>query len=153
CINAYTLRAMAVDHYENFPVASLLLPKHLRRAVGDIYRFARTADDIADEGDASPEERLRGLAQFRHALDLIDAGPDRHSAPPHAHIFIPLAETMRQHALPSSYFRALLSAFEQDVTKHRYESDAELLDYCRRSADPVGRLLLLLYKRHHHDLL
>jgi len=145
---------MAVDHYENFPVASLLLPRELRAAVRDIYRYARTADDIADEGEVSNHERLRALREFRHALDQIDAalkigkliqaGESIHRPD----IFIPLQQTMWRHDLPSSLFHDLLSAFEQDVVKHRYEDDGELMEYCRHSANPVGRLLLHLYKRH-----
>lgn len=138
---------MAVDHYENFPVASLLLPARLRKAVQDIYRFARTADDIADEGSASDEERLRQLQAYRLALDAIEAGNPQAVAQALKPVFLPLAETIRRHALPVQPFRDLLSAFEQDVDTTRYASDAQLLDYCRRSADPVGRLLLHLYER------
>lgn len=146
---------MAVDHYENFPVASLLLPRALRAAVRDIYRYARTADDIADEGDATPQQRLAGLAEFRAALHAIDPGNAVHHGDVAAgdalhrpDIFLPLQATIARHGLPISLFHDLLSAFEQDVTKHRYEDDAELFDYCRRSADPIGRLLLYLYQTH-----
>lgn len=141
---------MAVDHYENFPVASLLLPRPLRAAVRDIYRYARSADDIADEGDALPEARLAALSKYHEALDLLEQG-ETQEALPHPEIFVPLGETVRRHSLPLSLFRDLLSAFAQDVVKHRYEDDTELLDYCRRSADPVGRLLLHLYDRHSAD--
>ncbi|NYT26225.1 squalene synthase HpnC [Alcaligenaceae bacterium] len=137
---------MAVDHYENFPVASLLLPRKLRSAVRDIYRYARTADDIADEGDAPARERLAALAEYRRALDLIGGSADP-ALLPHPHIFLPLRATIERHGLPLAPLRDLLSAFEQDVVKHRYDDDTELLDYCRRSADPVGRLLLHLYER------
>lgn len=136
---------MAVDHYENFPVASLLLPRPLRAAVRDIYRFARTADDIADEGDATPQARLAALAEYHAALRQFDAAPATRGRLPHAHIFEPLEATVHRHTLPVSLLHDLLSAFEQDIVKHRYENDAELLDYCRRSANPVGRLLLHLY--------
>ncbi|HLT99375.1 MAG TPA: squalene synthase HpnC [Burkholderiaceae bacterium] len=142
---------MAVDHYENFPVASLLLPRELREAVRDIYRFARTADDVADEGDATTEERLAALAEFRRGLDILQGCSPTDLPLPHPHIFVPLAATMARHNLEAELFRDLISAFEQDVVKHRYESDAELLDYCRRSANPVGRLLLQLYDRHRED--
>jgi squalene synthase HpnC len=146
---------MAVDHYENFPVASLLLPRALRAAVRDIYRYARCADDIADEGNASPSERLAELAEFRHGLDCVERDLIEHpvisalhpARLPRPDIFLPLRHTIVRHSLPISLFRDLLSAFEQDVTKHRYENDAELLDYCQRSANPVGRLLLHLYDR------
>ena len=137
---------MAVDHYENFPVASILLPRRLRTAVQDIYRFARSADDIADEGIALPEERLAELARYRTALDRIQA---RFSSPDHsdklAPIFTPLAHTIDQHALPLQPFFDLLSAFEQDVGTGRYRNDYELFDYCARSANPVGLLMLHLY--------
>lgn len=136
---------MAVDHYENFPVASLLLPRALRSAVRDIYWFARTADDLADEGDAPAEERLAALAEYRRALDLLENGTKGAAALPHPAIFEPLQQTIARHDLPLVLFRDLLSAFEQDVVKHRYQDDAELFDYCRRSANPVGRLLLHLY--------
>ena len=144
-VTAYTLTAMAVDHYENFPVASLLLPRKLRTAVRDIYHFARTADDIADEGDAPAHERLAALAEYRHALSLIGNGSADPAALPHPRIFQPLQATIKRHALPLAPLLDLLSAFEQDVVKSSYHDDAELLDYCRRSADPVGRLLLHLY--------
>ncbi|MDO9023376.1 squalene synthase HpnC [Zwartia sp.] len=130
---------MAVDHYENFPVASLLLPRHLRRAVRDIYRFARSADDIADEGDATPEQRLASLQEYRFALEQIASG---HTPPAP---FRELAHTIAQHALPLQPFLDLLSAFEQDIQQKRYLSYDALLDYCRRSANPVGTLMLHLY--------
>jgi len=148
---AYTLPAMAVDHYENFPVASLLLPRALRDAVRDIYRFARTADDVADEGNATAEERLAELAEFRRGLDVLQGCSPTDLPLPHPHIFVPLASTMARHGLSAHLFRDLISAFEQDVVKHRYENDAELLDYCSRSANPVGRLMLQLYERDTHD--
>lgn len=139
---------MAVDHYENFPVASLLLPRELRSAVRDIYRYARSADDIADEGDATPPERLAALAEYRLALNAIASDPAGSGPLPRPEIFDPLRNTMRLHGLPASPFLDLLSAFEQDVVKNRYEDDTDLFDYCRRSANPVGRLLLHLYGRH-----
>ncbi|WP_459614684.1 squalene synthase HpnC [Bordetella sp. 2513F-2] len=138
---------MAVDHYENFPVASLLLPRHLRRAVTDIYRYARAADDVADEGGASDQARLEELAAYRAELHRIGVEPARRE-PGQARlapIFGPLAETIARHQLPITPFLDLLSAFEQDVTVHRYADHAALLDYCARSANPVGRLMLCLY--------
>lgn len=139
-----------VGHYENFPVASWLCPPRLRPAVMAIYHFARTADDLADEGDASAEQRLAELAAFRQALDACLAAPS--GAPTNGrwpHIFGPLGRAMREHALPGALLHDLISAFEQDVrhtaSGHRYASTAELLDYCRLSANPVGRLLLHLY--------
>ena len=138
---------MAVDHYENFPVASLLLPAHLRLAVRDIYRFARNADDLADEGDASPAERLKSLERYRQALHCI-AGQktaDGFGEPEIDLVFAPLAQTIRRHQLPIEPFFNLISAFEQDVVTTRYQDETSLLDYCRRSANPVGRLMLHLY--------
>jgi squalene synthase HpnC len=133
--------AVSIDHYENFPVASRLVPEHLRGAVVAIYRFARAADDIADEGDASDAQRLADLGAFGAQLDRIAAG-ERPGEPP----FNDLADTIRKHQLPLVCFHDLLSAFAQDVTQKRYADFAQLLDYCNRSANPVGRLLLHLYK-------
>lgn len=138
---------MSIDHYENFPVASVLLPARLRPAVQNIYRFARSADDIADEGNAGAEERLQQLAAYRHALHKINIGElTNHDDESLSHVFIPLDKTIREHNLPLQPFYDLLSAFEQDVSKTRYADDIELLDYCRRSANPVGHLMLDLYK-------
>ncbi len=128
---------MGVGHYENFPVASWLMPARLRPAVRAIYRFARTADDVADEGDAPAPQRLAELARLRAVLDRIAAGEDGG--------WPDLAAAVRAHALPLPLLRDLLSAFEQDVTVHRYADYDALYDYCRRSANPVGRLLLALF--------
>lgn len=137
---------MAIDHYENFPVASILLPAHLRAAVHTIYRYARSADDIADEGDALPQERLHQLERYRFALEQIRSGePLQELDPDLKPIFVPLAGTIAQHTLPLQPFMDLLSAFEQDVSVTRYKNNAELMDYCRRSANPVGHLMLHLY--------
>lgn len=133
---------MPVDHYENFPVASLLVPAKLRRPIEVIYRFARSADDIADEGDAAPAERLAALAAYQAELERIAAG-----TPPQTPLFIALGEIVDQHDLPIQLFRDLLDAFAQDVVKKRYADYPELLDYCRRSANPVGRLVLHLFGR------
>ena len=135
---------MPVDHYENFPVASLLLPRRLRRPIEAIYRFARQADDLADEGDARPDERRAALAAFDAQLACIARG-DTPSREPSGPMFDALAATIREHRLPVALFRDLLSAFSQDCIVARYDDDAALLDYCRRSANPVGRLLLILY--------
>lgn len=132
---------MPVDHYENFPVASLLLPAHLRGAVEVIYAFARTADDLADEGDALPDARLDALNAYEAQLDLIGQG-----SPPTAPLFRDLARVIKEFDLPMSAFYDLLSAFKQDVVTLRYANYDALLDYCRRSADPVGRLMLHLYR-------
>ncbi len=135
---------MPVDHYENFPVASVLLPARLREPVEAIYAFARGADDVADEGEATPAERLVRLDAYRAGLAAIERGataPDPALAP----MFARLARNIHAHALPLQLFHDLLDAFSQDVVKTRYADFAELLDYCRRSANPVGRLLLHLY--------
>lgn len=131
---------MPVDHYENFPVASILLPARLRPAVEIIYAFARSADDLADEGDATPEERLAALAEYEAELDRIAA-----SHRPNTPLFQSLAEIIKTYALPLQPFRDLLSAFKQDVVTKRYPDFETLLDYCRRSANPVGTLMLHLY--------
>ena len=139
--------AAPVTHYENFPVASLLCPPHLRQPITAIYAFARTADDIADEGDATPAQRLADLAAYRAELTRVAAGQP--PAAQWAAVFGPLQAVLRNHALPVTLLDDLLSAFIQDVQKTRdaqgYADRAELLDYCRRSANPVGRLLLHLY--------
>ena len=137
-------KAHGVDHYENFPVASFLCPPALRPAIMAIYWFARTADDLADEGDAAPAARLADLAAYR--ADLTACAEGKPTSNRWASVFTPLRSMIKQHKLPVNLLADLLSAFEQDVTKTRYASKAELQDYCRRSADPVGRLLLHLYK-------
>ncbi len=132
-----------IRHYENFPVASRLCPPHLRPAITAIYGFARTADDIADEGDAEPSTRLKDIAAFRADLMATVRG-----LPPStrwAAAFQRLDPVITQFVLPVNLLADLLSAFEQDVVKQRYANEAELLDYCGRSANPVGRLLLHLY--------
>ncbi|MBC7957528.1 MAG: squalene synthase HpnC [Cytophagales bacterium] len=134
---------MSINHYENFPVASVLCPPALRPAVAAIYWFARTADDLADEGDATPEQRLAALAHYRAELHAAAAG--RAVGSKWQHVFGPLKPVLDRHALPVPLFEDLLSAFEQDVNKTTYIDRAELLAYCRRSANPVGRLLLHLY--------
>lgn len=132
---------MSVDHYENFPVASVLCPPALRPAVVAIYHFARTADDLADEGDASTGERIQALQDYRADLRAVAAGQTASGRWPR--VFLPLAREI--HRLDPSLLHDLLDAFEQDLTPPRYRDRAHLLDYCRRSANPVGRLLLGLY--------
>jgi phytoene synthase len=127
---------MAVGHYENFPVASLLLPASLRGPVEIIYRFARNADDFADEGDDPPELRLQKLNDYRAQL-VAPATP----------LLRDVEKIIREHGLPVQLFEDLLDAFSQDVMQKRYENYSQVLDYCRRSANPVGRLLLHLFKR------
>ena len=131
---------MGVGHYENFPVASVLLPARLRHPVATLYRFARAADDIADEGDQSATERLRALDDFTRQLGHIERGE-----PLTDPLFLALADVIREHRLPLHYFHDLLGAYAQDCVKSRYRDFAELQAYARRSADPVGRLLLHLF--------
>jgi squalene synthase HpnC len=135
------------DHYENFPVASWLCPPHLRPAIAAIYGFARTADDIADEGDANAASRLNDLTAFGVDLQAISAGQPASARWPA--VFVPLARALQEFELPSPLLAQLLAAFVQDVrytdSGQRYQTDAELHDYCSRSANPVGRLLLHLY--------
>lgn len=140
-------RHLPIEHYENFPVASWLCPPGLRRPVAAIYGFARTADDIADEGSATVDERLRDLFTYRNDLSACLQGNTWSGRWPR--VFAALAAAARDFALPSQPLHALLDAFEQDVRKTAagagYADRAELLDYCSRSANPVGRLLLHLY--------
>jgi squalene synthase HpnC len=132
-------RALARSHYENFPVASLLLPGRLRDPVAAIYAFARTADDIADTPGVAADSRLHKLNDMAIALDSIEQ-----EGTPDTLMFQALADTIRRHRLPLKPFRDLLSAFRQDVSKTRYSDFAEVMDYCRRSANPVGELMLHL---------
>ena len=132
---------MSNQHYENFPVASPLLPPALRAPVRVIYAFARSADDLADEGNAPPAERIAALSAYEAELDRIDSGQ-----PPQTELFMQLEHTIATYSLKTKPLRDLLSAFRQDVGKTRYDSYAELLDYCRRSADPVGRIMLALFR-------
>ncbi|MBK7501479.1 MAG: squalene synthase HpnC [Polaromonas sp.] len=146
-----------IQHYENFPVASWLCPPHLRPAIVAIYNFARTADDIADEGSATAQERLDDLATYRadlYAAQLADTNVKTLSNQWES-VFVPLQSAIAQFNLPVPLLNNLLSAFEQDIRKTRdhegYVNEAE--DYCSRSANPVGRLLLHLYGIHDADAL
>jgi squalene synthase HpnC len=154
---------MSVDHYENFPVASVLCPPALRPAVVALYHYARTADDIADEGQATPEDRRVQLQHYRRTLlqrlhrqeglkgmAMGSEGPADAATAAQAwpHVFGPLAAAVARFALPTQPLLDLLDAFEQDTYNPAYATRAELLDYCRRSANPVGRLLLHLYGMH-----
>jgi len=132
---------LPVDHYENFPVASWLLPAAVRGPIEAIYGFARGADDVADDDVAADAERLAGLQRYVRALDAIDAGGE-----PEAD-FARIAQASREFALPTRLLRDLIDAFSQDVVKKRYATYAELMDYSRRSADPVGRLVLHVFER------
>ncbi len=144
----------SVDHYENFPVASWLCPAPLRPAVAAIYRFARTADDMADEGERTASDRLDELAAYRAELDAALGGQPATRWP---QVFGPLVLAVQRHTLDPELLRALLSAFQQDVrhtdSGHRYADLPELLDYCARSANPVGRLLLQLWNVRHEEAL
>jgi squalene synthase HpnC len=138
---------LARAHYENFPVASALLPRATRPHVAAVYAFARVADDFADEGTRSAAERIELLSRWRDRLHRSVSGEDgplRTGAEPTetAQIFRALGATIQSRELPVALFDDLLSAFEQDVRVTRYATWDELLDYCRRSANPVGRLVL-----------
>jgi len=128
---------LARTHYENFPVASRLVPARMRPHVAALYAFARTADDFADEGTRSDAERLRLLDDWQNRLHacVTECAPDDR-------VFVALGATIRACRLPLSLFDDLLSAFRQDITTHRYDTWTDVLDYCRRSANPVGRLVL-----------
>lgn len=141
---------MSVGHYENFPVASLLCPPALREPVRAIYRFARTADDLADEGDASPEARRAQLALYGQALQACAGGGavDPADAGAWSAVFGPLAPVIERHQLPVPLLQDLLDAFTQDTRSPVYADRAQLLDYCQRSANPIGRLLLHLHGEH-----
>lgn len=140
--NAYTeCLEMANSHYENFPVASRLLPKDLRQPIAVVYAFARRADDFADEGDLSNDERIAALNDFSNKLDQIEQKQFVDDP-----TFIALADVIKQHEMPISLFHDLLTAFKMDVTKARYANFGEVMQYCRYSANPVGRLLLYLNK-------
>lgn len=132
---------MEPDHYDTFPVASVLLPKALRAPVGVIYHVARTLDDIADEGDWLPSERHARLADFRDGLDAVGEG---RLAPVHPTLFAKLADVVRERRLPLAPFYELVAAFDQDIDTTRYHDHFELLDFCHRSANPVGHLMLHL---------
>jgi squalene synthase HpnC len=135
-------QTLSQQHYENFPVGSIVLPKHLREPIALIYTFARQADDFADEGLHKPAWRLAKLEGFKEELKLIQNG-QRTKSP----FFSELGKMIHQQNLPLAPFYDLLDAFAQDVTKTRYANFFELLDYCRRSANPIGSLLLHLFDK------
>lgn len=130
---------LAKNHYENFPVASFLIPKNFRNDVAIIYWFARSADDLADEGNLEPAIRLDELNKFELEFQKSLKGEC------HNLYFNQLAKTISGKKLSAGYFFDLLSAFKQDVVKKDYENIDEVLDYCKRSANPVGRILLELF--------
>ncbi len=130
---------IAREHYENFPVASFFVPKELRRYVWAIYAFARTADDFADEPGFTIAERMDNLTRWeRYLLDCYNGNPTHR-------IFAALAETVDRFQIPIELFQNLLAAFRSDVTVKRYETFDDVLAYCRKSANPIGRLVLLLF--------
>jgi hydroxysqualene synthase len=146
---AYDACERAVQaHYENFPVASLLLPAGMRRHVAALYAFARAADDFADEGNLAVAERLQlldGWQQRLHeaARSALPGAPRQPGEPADTpNIFLALGESIRSLSLPVKYFDVLLSAFRQDVTVTRYRTWDDMMQYCQRSANPVGRLVL-----------
>jgi squalene synthase HpnC len=130
------------SHYENFPVASHLIAKNLRKPISVIYAFARTADDFADEGNDDEEARLAKLDDYASKLDSIRRGEQQEHP-----VFIALADTMQQFQLPLTPFYNLLAAFRMDVTKKRYATFSEVMHYCNFSANPVGNLILHLHKK------
>lgn len=145
---------MSVDHYENFPVASWLMPKHLRQPITHIYWFSRHADDIADEGEHSDAWRLTQLHGYREALAQIDSGKLQFGATDDRYnVFAPLLPVIKAHKLPINLFSDLLTAFEQDISVKRYQDYPQLYEYCQHSANPVGRILLHLYHELHTDSL
>ena len=131
---------IAQSHYENFPVASWILPRRMRKPIAAIYAFARMADDIADEGDLDNNSRITQLDAMAEQLNVIASGKTPDDA-----MYIALADAIHKHNLPIELFHDLLSAFKQDVTKKRYADFGELMTYCRCSANPVGRLMLYIY--------
>lgn len=139
-IDSYELcQELASSHYENFPVASFLLPRNIRKAVAAIYAFARIADDISDEGDHSPENRIAMLNELEELLNKISKG----EIVEHNYLCA-LSHTILSFNLPIDLFFDLIKAFKQDVHKKDYNNMMEVLDYCKYSANPIGRLLLHL---------
>ena len=136
--------SFARSHYENFPVASRLLPARMRPHIAAVYAYARMADDIADEGNAPAEERLAKLDAWQRRLHAA-VGVEAQAESPHAHedlIIVAAAHSIQALELPLSLFDDLISAFGQDTMTSRYDSWRDVLDYCRRSANPIGRLVL-----------
>jgi phytoene synthase len=139
-------RKIALGHYENFPVGSLLVPRARRKHFYSIYAFARAADDFADEGKLSRGERLRQLGEWRAALERAGRGEADHP------VFIALRATIEECRLPLQLFHDLLDAFTLDVERSRHQTFEDLLSYCRCSANPVGRLILLLFDYRDEEL-
>lgn len=133
-------RRIARQHYENFPVASFILPSNIRAAVAVVYIFARRADDIADEGNASDEQRLSQLTKMETELQQTVNGQIAED-----YLYIALDDVIKKFKIPTQLLLDLISAFKQDVSKKRYQNFGELMHYCRRSANPVGRIMLHLF--------
>lgn len=133
------LISLSKQHYENFPVASFLLPKNKRDDIAIVYWFARTADDIADEGQFSANERISALDEFE--TNFIESLQHKYAD----NKFKILSDVVVRNNLNPEYFTNLISAFKQDVLKYRYNNFDEVLDYCRRSANPVGRIVLNIF--------
>lgn len=138
--------AVARRHYENFPVASLLIPRSLRPFVASIYAFARQADDFADEGTLAPEDRLRLLSEWEERLDACFEGSAEHP------IFVALAATVQECHIPKEPLFDLLRAFRMDVTTKRFPTFAEVAGYCVYSANPIGRLVLHIFREGQADM-
>jgi hydroxysqualene synthase len=136
---------MAREHYENFPVGSLLVPKHLRRHVHSIYAFSRIADDIADEGAMAVGERIELLDDWERQLNEAFAGRAEHP------VFIALSATVAECAIPIDPFRHLLRAFRMDARNEGFQTLSDLLYYCYHSANPIGRLVLHLFGLHNEE--
>jgi hydroxysqualene synthase len=134
---------ITTSHYENFPVASLFLPQEKRPYIQAIYAFSRTADDFADELSLSPEERLVRLQHWDDSLSRCFEGDAEHP------VFIALRETVKRQNIPIEPLRDLLTAFKRDVSQTRYETFEDLLSYCKCSANPVGRIVLMIFN--HRD--
>lgn len=130
------------QHYENFPVASFILPTKIRTAVAVVYVFARRADDLADEGNATNDERINALIKMEEQLQETINGNQ-----PDDFLYLALADVIKRFNIPTKLFFDLTSAFKQDVEKKRYQDFGQLMDYCRRSANPVGRLMLHLFEQ------
>jgi squalene synthase HpnC len=130
---------IAYEHYENFPVASRFIPADKRSYIAAVYAFARAADDYADEPGYTPAERIENINRWEKLLDDCFNGEAAHP------VFIALAETVERFQIPGELFHNLLTAFRSDVITHRYETFEQVLDYCSCSANPVGRLVLMLF--------
>lgn len=130
----------AQSHYENFPVISKFLPKEIRKHIAVVYQFARQADDLADEGEVSDELRTKNLELYEKKLELSL------NEKPESEFWFALSSTIKTKNLTPKYFYDLIDAFKQDIVKKRYTDSEELLNYCSRSANPVGRIILELYE-------